>query len=76
MRWKLEGPWLLHLEHKTKERPGVLTRVVLERRCGAGSSVLRFCGGGRSEPGKEFAVRAALDSSGLLGGTNCDQVAL
>ena len=37
---------------------------------------MRFCGGGRSEPGKEFAVRAALDSSGLLGGTNCDQVAL
>jgi len=31
---------------------------------------LRFCGGGRSEPGKELAVRAALDSSVLLGSTN------
>jgi len=37
---------------------------------------LRFCGGGRSEPGKELAVRAALDSSVLLGGTNCNQVVL
>jgi len=37
---------------------------------------LRFYDGGRSEPGKELAVRAALVSSGLLGGTNCDQVAL
>ena len=54
----------------------VLTGVGLGWRHGAGSSVLRFCGGGRSEPGKELVVRVALDSSGLLGGTNCDQVAL
>ena len=67
---------MLHLEHETKERPGVLTGVGLGRRRGAGSSALRFCGGGRSEPGKELVVRVALDSSGLLGGTNCDQVAL
>ena len=33
-------------------------------------------GGARSESGKELAVRVALDSSGLLGGTNCDQMAL
>ena len=37
---------------------------------------MRFCGCGRSEPGKELAVRAALDSSGLLGGTNRIQVVL
>jgi len=33
-------------------------------------------GGARSESGKELAVRVALDSSGLLGGMNCDQMAL
>ena len=36
----------------------------------------KLSGGARSESGKELAVRVALDSSGLLGGTNGNQAVL
>ena len=65
MRWKLEGPWLLHLEHKTKERPGLLTGVGLERRRGAGSSASTAAGGA----GMGTVTRPAPGLSGLLDGT-------
>jgi hypothetical protein len=72
VRWKLDGPWLLHLEHKTKERPGVLTGVGLERRRGAGSSASTAAGGARTGT----VTRPAQGLSGLLDGTARPKVVL
>jgi len=54
----------------------VLTELGIEGWTGAAVLAAKSGGGARSESGKKLAVRVALDSSGLLGGMNCDQMAL
>ena len=54
----------------------VLTELEIEGWTGAAVLAAKSGGGARSESGKKLAVRVALDSSGLRGGTNRDQMAL